>query len=379
VTTRTVGVEEELLLVDAVDGHPTPVSDEVVAEALIRSGLTIQHGERWAVGHEFKREQTEIASKPCTSMDTLREQLRRLRADVAEAAEARGVLVAALATSPMRVHATTTADTRYEVMSREFGLIASQQLTCGQHVHVSIGSREEGVAVLNRIRSWLSVITALSANSPFWQGEDTGYASYRSVVWGQWPTAGPTEVFDDVTSYDQAVHDLLTSGTTLDDGMIYFDARLSARYPTVEIRVSDVCTDLDDAVLVAALCRALVDTAAEEWRAGIPAPDIRVGLLRAATWRAARAGISGDLVDARLGRPVPAWALINKLLAHLDDSLRNYGDDEVVRSALDRLRERGTGADRQRASFERRNVLHDVVKDAVSRTTGNRSNGGLSK
>ncbi|MDQ1744203.1 MAG: glutamate---cysteine ligase / carboxylate-amine ligase, partial [Pseudonocardiales bacterium] len=261
-----------------------------------------------------------------------------------------------------------TPDPRYEQITREYGLLARQQLTCGQHVHVDVESRAEGVGVLDRLRGWLPVLTALSGNSPFWQGEDSGYQSFRTVLWGRWPTAGPTAVFGDEAGYDAAVAELVESGTTLDDGMVYFDARLSARYPTVEIRVADVCTDVRDAVLLAALARALVDTAAERWRSGEPAAPTSVTLLRAASWRAARSGLSGDLVDPRTGKPVPAWQLVHELVELLGPALRRCGDEQLVAAGLARLRAHGTGADRQRNSFAARASLTDVVADAAVRT-----------
>ena len=110
--------------------------------------------------------------------------------------------------------------------------MARQQLSCGMHVHVGLESRAEGVAVLDRIRPWLSVLMALSANSPFAHGVDTGYASYRTVLWGQWPTATVTEAFGDEAGYDRVIAELIASEAALDDGMIYFEARLSASYPT---------------------------------------------------------------------------------------------------------------------------------------------------
>jgi carboxylate-amine ligase len=359
-------VEEELLLVGARQPQARPVGDDVVAVA--SRGPDDAEFE-----HEFKREQVEIATVPCSSLLNLAGELRRLRAELAVAARARDAQVVALATSPLPGLPTPTSDKRYEEMTRAFGLVARQQLTCGQHVHVSVASKEEGVAVLDRLRPWLAVLTALSANSPFWQGEDTGYASYRSVVWGQWATAGPTERFGDVSGYERAVAELLTSGTTLDRGMIYFDARLSECYPTVELRVADVCQDVEDAVAIAGLGRALVVTAVEQWQSGLAAPDVRVGLLRAASWRAARSGLSGDLVDVGHARAVPAWTLVDRLVEHVRPALRGAGDEESVLSALAAIRERGNGAARQRAAYARRNALADVIADAVERTAGCRS------
>jgi carboxylate-amine ligase len=360
---RSVGVEEELLLVEAGEHRPAPVAEGVIA----RSPRAEPGGDR-LVEHELKREQVEIGSTATTSMADLHAELVRLRRAAAEAAAAQGSTVVAIATSPAHSDPSTTPDPRYERLTAEYGLLARQQLVCGQHVHVGITSRAEGVGVLDQLRGWLPVLTAVSANSPYWQGQDTGYQSFRSVLWGRWPTAGPTEIFGTVAAYDGVVAELLESGTLLDEGMIYFDARLSAHYSTVEIRVADVCTDVRDAVLVAALARALVDTAASRWHAGEPALPVRTVLLRAASWRAARSGLAGELVDPRTGKPVPAWQLVSELVEWVGPALRRAGDERLVADGLARLRARGTGADRQRAAFAVRASLPDVVADAAART-----------
>jgi len=327
VTLRTVGVEEELLLIDGGNSRPAAVGPEVV-EAAAGSDRPLEH--------ELKQEQVEIGSRPSTSIPAILAELRELRSAAARAAQARGATIAAVATSPWKVEPQTTPDDRYARMTERFGLLARQQLTCGQHVHVAVASRNEGVAVLDRIRGWLPVLTAISANSPFWQGQDTDYASFRSVLWGRWPTAGPTDPFGDEAGYDQAVRELIASGAAMDDGMIYFDARLSARYPTIEIRVADVCTDVEDAVLIAALARALVDTAGADWVSGKRTPAIRTALLRAASWRAARSGLSGELIDPRSGAPIPAWTLLEDLLQLLAAALERSGDEGLIRGGFTR-------------------------------------------
>jgi carboxylate-amine ligase len=278
------------------------------------------------------------------------------------------VHVVAVATSPFKVRPTATPNDRYERMTEMFGIIARQQLTCGQHIHVSINSPDEGVAALDRIRPWLPLLTAISANSPYWQGQDTGYASYRSIAWGQWPTAGPTEAFGDIAGYHRAIAGLLATGAAMDDGMIYFDARLSASYPTLEIRVPDVCTNVSDSALIAALARGLVDTAVHDWTHGRYPDPIRIEVLRGATWRAARFGLSGDLLDHRSKTLVPAWAMVDALVEHVLAALRANGDLDFVLESVARLRISGTGADLQRAEFARRRLLSDVVQNAAQRT-----------
>ena len=358
-----MGVEEELLLVDARQHRAAAVADQVVTHA-----QRADPGAEPPVEHELKQEQVEIGSGVGTSMPALQAELVRLRRAAAQSAEAAGSTIVAIATNPWHNRPKVTAAPRYERMTQEFGLLARQQLACGQHVHVGVESRAEGVAVLDRLRGWLPVLTALSGNSPFWQGEDTGYQSFRSVLWGRWPTAGPADAFGSEAGYDAVVTELLESGTILDAGMIYFDARLSARYPTVEIRVADVCTDVRDSVLLAALARALVETMAGRWRAGEPVPAIRTSLLRVAAWRAARSGLSAELVDPRTGKPVPAWQLVSELVEQLGPVLRGCGDDQLVAEGLARLRAHGTGADHQRRAFAASSSFSDVMADAAART-----------
>ena len=361
---RTVGVEEELMLVDPIDGRPASAGDTVLEAAQEWLGAGADH----QVEQEFKMEQTEIGSSPTTDIRSLRAELLALRRSVAAAAGSNGVHVVAVATSPFKVRPTPTQNERYARMLDLFGVIARQQLTCGQHIHVSINSPDEGVAALDRIRGWLPVLTAISANSPFWQGQDTGYASYRSIAWGLWPTAGATEAFGDVEGYHRAIAGLLATGAAMDDGMIYFDARLSATYPTLEIRVPDVCTDVGDSALIAALARGLVDTAATDFSHHRPVQVIRIEVLRGAAWRAARFGLEGDLFDHRTRELVPAWAMVDALVEHVLAALRSNGDLDYVLTALDRLRRHGTGAALQRAEFARRGRLLDVVQNAAQRT-----------
>lgn len=276
--------------------------------------------------------------------------------------------MAATATSPVGGITTTTMEDRYERMEIRFGLLERMQLTCGTHVHVSIESPAEGVAIIDRIRCWLSPLLALSSNSPFWLGEDTGYASYRNIVWGQWPTAGPTEIFGSYKEYRALVDDLVGSGTILDEGMIYFDARLSRHYPTVEIRVADVCTDLADTMTVAALARALVETAARDAATGAPPPPVRTEVLRVAAWGAARFGLSGELLEPQSRRSRPAADVLDRLIDHARAALVGAGDLRLVTDGVDRLLSSGTGADHQRAALAEHGTISGVALDIVERT-----------
>ena len=276
--------------------------------------------------------------------------------------------MAALGTSPVPVEPELVGKSRYLEMARAFGLTAYEQLSCGCHVHVGVSSDEEGVAALDRIGPWLAVLLALSANSPFWQGRDSAYASFRYQVQGRWPTAGPTDVFGSAAAYRETVAQMVGTGTLLDTGMVYFDARLSQRYPTVEIRIADVCLRADDAVLIAALARALVETGARGWRQGTAPLRGRSELLRLAAWRASRSGLSDVLLSPLTGRPEPAAAVADALLGYVSDALAEAGDTATVRELLAALLARGNGAAFQRNAYQQSQDLPQVVQSATAAT-----------
>lgn len=367
---RSVGVEEELLLADADSGEPLAVSGAVLAEA--DRAATAGAADGRESGHTFEaelqEEQVEFGTRPVTEMGELQEEILRWRAEAARHAAAAGAVVAAIGTSPLAVRPSMSPGHRYEWVSRQFGMTAQEQLTCGCHVHVSVESDEEGVAVLDRIRLWLPVLTAMSANSPFWQGEDTGYGSYRSRVWNRLPAAGPVDVFGSADRYHAEVRAMVGSGVLRDTGMIWFDARLSATYPTVEVRVADVCLDASTPVLLAALVRALVETAAREWRAGDPPARVSTGLLRLASWQAGRSGLDGPLLHPETLRETAPEAVVDALYRHVGDALADSGDEELVRAGIAGLLEHGNGARVQRSLLRSEGDLASVVRHCARRT-----------
>ncbi|MCB5164722.1 glutamate--cysteine ligase [Streptomyces bambusae] len=384
---RSVGVEEELLLVDPGTGEPLAVAGAVLAAADRAAGIPPQEpaeqatpaggsggpeGEGHALEAELQEEQLEFATKPVTEMGELREEILRWRAEAARHAGTAGALPAALATSPLPVRPTLSPGRRYEWAARQFGLTVQEQLTCGCHVHVSVDSDEEGVAVLDRIRPWLPVLTAMSANSPFWQGEDSRYASYRSRVWNRLPSAGATDVFGSADAYHEEVEAMVRSGVLRDRGMVYFDARLSASYPTVEVRAADVCLDASTPVLLAALVRGLVETASRSWHAGEPPPRIGTGLLRLAAWQAGRSGLDGPLLHPLTLERTPAEEAVGLLYRHVADALADSGDEDLVRAEITGLLERGNGARVQRALRQTEGSLAGVVRRCAEITTGGR-------
>src|SRR5690349_15379510 len=260
----TFGVEEEFLLLDPVRGRPVPAAPAVLR--LFMDGAGPQP--------ELMRFQLETTTAVCTCLPELRSELVRLRRVAAAGAEALGCRLVASGISPYGtpgLNALTNAP-RYRELARRYPVLTAPFGTCGCHIHVAVPSRDLGVQVLTRIRPWLATLLAISVNSPIDAGRDTGWASRRYGVVSRWPTARPPAAWPDAVHYDAAMKRLIRRGAAMDERSIYLLARLSPRYPTVEVRISDVCLDVDTALLVAAVTRALVMSCLTEIEATVPPP-----------------------------------------------------------------------------------------------------------
>ena len=364
---RKVGVEEELLLVDPETGELANAAAAVLHEHRAERGDAPAPSPSRDLEGELLRHMVETHTDPSADLAEIGRQLREARRTAIAAAEDSGVAVAAVATAPLgSATPAVSANPRYERIVQEFGDTGRGAGTLGMHVHVDVSDDEEGVKVIDGLRPWLPLLTALTSNSPYASGSDTGYASWRQQVWTRWPTAGTAEPYGTLAEYRRVRDTQIRVGAALDDGMLYYDARLSASYPTVEIRVSDTCTEVDDAVLAAALARALVETVAETTHPGEP---VRSDLLRASWWRAARYGLTSDLVHPESWDLVPAADALAALAHAVGPALEAAGDIDLVDAGLSRLATQGTGARRQRQAFERSGDLREVVADLVARTT----------
>ena len=356
----TLGVEEEFVLLDPSTGAAVPAGPELVRML----------GGEPGVQQELMRFQVETGTRVCTGLDDLGRELIRLRRLAAAAAARLGCRLVASGVAPYRAPglAAVTDQPRYQELARRYGPVVADSGTCGCHVHVGVPSRDLGVQVLARLRPWLAPLLAVTANSPIAGGHDTGWASWRYTIQSRWPTATPPEAWPDAAAYDAAVHRLIGRGAALDERSVYFLARLSPRYPTVEVRVADVCLDVGTAVLLAGLTRALVATALAEARRGAPVAAAPAGQVAAALAAAARQGLAGAAVDPVTGKAVNAAALRARLLDHVYPALRDGGDTETVTGLLGRLDDRGTGADRQRALFTS-GISTPAVITALARAT----------
>ena len=369
VTPRRVGVEEELLLGDAVTGDLRPAGPQIISACELPVGAVPGA----LIKREFFLSQLEIATLPHVDIADIRREMVEARARIADAGSSLGVAPMAvpgpILASPTSPFDAISPDARYADIERHYGDVARQSLMCALHVHVEVADDEEGVAAIDRVRPWIPVLIAIGANSPYWRGGDTGYDSWRSRVWNMWPTSGPAELFGNAEGYHTVVQDMVDRGAALDAGLVNLDVRLSSRYPTVEFRVADVCTDLDDAVLIAALARALVSHCADQWRSGAPSAAWRVDELRAAAWRAARFGLTSSLVSPVTRQLIDAVDVLQQLVALLADPLEQTGDLARVTAGVAALGVRGNGASRQRAVFDTHGDIAAVLADIRTRTT----------
>jgi carboxylate-amine ligase len=359
--TLTVGVEEEFLLLDAEKAQAAAAVDAVLAE--------VPGDLRGQVTHEYLTSQIEINSPPGLDLGALRHALSLLRGGVAEAAERAGARVVAIGCSPVSGPEPPVVDQpRFHQMVERFGALSPGPGLNGLHVHIGIPDPETGVLVLNHLRPWLPLLHAATTNSPFAEGLDSGYASWRSVMWARWPSVGPTPYLESHAHYAQLVADLIGTGAMLDEGMLYWYARLSATYPTVEVRIGDVCPSVDDTVLIAALIRGLVATVLGDIERGVAAPQVPHQVLTAAHWRAAHDGLAGLAVDPADQRSRSAWHVMRRLFDTVRPALVEHGDLELATILMGRLRARGTGASRQRAVYARTGEMSAVLDYLAAQT-----------
>jgi carboxylate-amine ligase len=358
---QTIGVEEEFHLVNPETGLPVSGAEQVLAVA--PRGLSL-------VQQEFQRSMIETATEVCTDLPGLRAAVINARARLIDAADLNGFAVAAVGAVPgggFQLGA-VFPDERYRRISDEYRHLAVEQQVCACQVQVGVPDKDLAVRSIKWIRGWLPVLLALSGGSPFFQLADTGYSSYRNIVTTRWPTGGPPPAFAGLEDYERRLARLIDAGVISDPGMIYYDIRPSNHYPTLEIRIADACPLADDVITLAALSRALVITAARAEQAGGRPPNIDDEMLRAATWKAARSGLTGQLIDPVAGQPVRAVELARQLVSWVRDALDEAGETEVALEGIEAIEHRGTSAQRQRRILSSGKGFEGVVASVTEET-----------
>jgi carboxylate-amine ligase len=361
-TAFTIGVEEEYQIIDPITRALSSSAEYLVPQ--LQSSL----GER--VQFEIHLAQIEVATAVCQSLADLRQELSLLRNSVITTAEQAGLQISSAGTHPFSTwhEQQFTPQPRYASLETNYQQLAREQSIFGCHVHIGIQDRSLALQTLNYIRGWISTLIALSANSPFWQGADTGYASYRTELWSRWPLAGLPFTFTSLAEFEDLAQSIVATGMMEDPSKIYWDIRPSLYYPTLEVRAMDVALTIDEAVMLAGLVRALVRTGYEQALAGEPLPVVRPELLRIAHWFAARYGLSDKLIDIEAKRAIPAAELVEKFLHYLRPALEANDDWSEISSLVDLQLRNGNGAQRQRAIYHQTASLEDVVDSAVAAT-----------
>ena len=338
------------MLVDPGSLEPVPEAGDIL-DSLHSDSSTGLDGTK-----EFLASQIEHSSRVFSQLDEAHRELTDFRQRVAGAAAERG-LVAASVGVPFQTAAypMLSPGERYDRVETEVRSVVADHQVNGLHVHVAVPDREAGVQALNRVRTWMPIMLALGANSPYWRGGDTGFHSWRSILLRRWVTNGCPPLFDDAADYDRRLRQLVGVGGTIDVETVAWNLRLSEHYPTMEFRVFDAQLDAADSVFLAALARGLVATALEEGDAPFIAPDPE--LLDASLWHAARDGIADQLVDPWSGRLVSARWAVDALVSHISSQLVALGDLDFVSATVERFFSEGTGASRQRQAYGRGGII----------------------
>jgi carboxylate-amine ligase len=369
----TMGVEEEFFIYDptihdlAVEGLPG--FELLKKQTTATRGLI--NGASFGFDHEFHTAILESRTGICHDLNQVRAQIQELRYALVHAASEPQLSVIAAGTLPIGNWRTARiADKpRYAEIAEHYRDVAQRRIICGCHVHIGIADRDVAVQVLNRVQPWLSTLLALSASSPFYEGSDTGYQSFRSRLWGGFPVTGTPSVFTSHKAYLEKIQQLIDTGSILDSGHVYWDARLGVTYDTLEFRIADACTTVGEVILQTGLCRALVLTCLKEITNSRPLLAVEPELMRAAIWRAARSGLDGELIDVAAKEKVAAAIMVGRLLAYLREALEELGDWDEISDLADQIRHRGTSSWRQRQVLTRTGRLKDVV-DRLAVETG---------
>ena len=350
----TVGIEEELMILDADTLDLASAAAELIEDS-----------DADTVKPELHQAVLEISTPVAATIDEAGEGLRQLRATVRERAEARGLRLAAAGTHPFsRWEAQRISpDERYRELIERLGFVARQEVIFGQHVHVAVDDPEQAIVVANGLRAYLPVLLALSANSPFWMGADTGMASARIPIFRQFPRVGIPPRYSGWEDWQRRIAFMQRAGMVADHTWFWWDVRIAPKFGTVELRVMDTQTRAEHAIGFAALAQALVKQLCEE----DPPGDVPTEILDENRWRAASVGLDGELVDLPGTERVRSAELARRVLDRAAEHAADLGGDGAL-GALYELLERGNGAIRQRRVHQANHDFHELMSDLADAT-----------
>jgi carboxylate-amine ligase len=360
----TLGVEEEYMLLDSETLDLVQHIEAVLA-------ATAGHELEEQVNAELMQSVLEIATPVCRTPAEVEHELRRLRTYVIGLATERGLRVGSAGTHPFSLFESQriTARDRYRHLVDQLQYIARRELIFGLHIHVAVDDCEKAIQVVNGLLAHLSQFLALSASSPFWRGELTGLASSRQMVFAAFPRSGPPPRFRDYSDYAEVVGQLEKTGCIADYTHIWWDIRLHPRFGTVEIRVCDAVTRVEDAVALAAYCQSLVKLYCERYAVGAEIPSYHRILTTENKWLAARYGLEAPVMDLATGRRnrVPVAQLVRRTLKELEPHARELGCERELEGISEILR-KGNGADRQRRIWNANRDVTEVVREIADAT-----------
>jgi carboxylate-amine ligase len=349
----SLGVEEEFQLLHAESYELVSRFDEVAEAAA--------HERR--IKAELLQSVVEVATHVAGSVAEAIEDARGLRATLSEAAAEHGAVIASAGTHPFSrwEHQDVTESERYRALMEEMRWVAEREVIFGLHVHVGVASADEAVAVSNGLRTWLPELLALSANSPFWLGRDTGLASTRTKIFETFPRTGLPPAFGSFEEFELLVERAIRSGSFPDYTYVWWDARPHPKLGTLEVRIPDAQTRLQSVAAIVALVQSLVAALADGFERGDKPQVQPITLIAENKWRAARHGLNGQLIDLERDEERPAREAVLALVERAEPAARRLGCREEL-AEVERLVQRGTGADEQRNVYEETDSLLAVAQ-----------------
>ena len=360
----TLGVEEEYMLLDGETFDLVQHIDTVLA-------AVVGHELEPVINPELMQSVLEIATPVCHTPSEMAAQLRRIRAYVIDVAREQGMRVGSAGTHPFSLfeRQRITAKDRYRALVDQMQYVARRELIFGMHIHVAVDDAEKAIQVVNGMLPQLGPLLALSASSPFWRGEPTGLRSSRQMIFAAFPRSGPPPRFKDYNDYAEVVGQLEKTGCIADYTHIWWDIRLHPRLGTVEIRICDAITRLEDVVALVAYCQALVKLLSERFERGEEIPSYHRILTTENKWLAGRYGLEAPLMDLATGRRnrIPIAQLIRRTLKEIEPHARELGSERELEGIEEILRN-GNGADRQLRVFNANRDIVEVVSEIADAT-----------
>jgi carboxylate-amine ligase len=357
----TIGIEEEYQIIDPV----TRDLRSFITQFLEDGRMTL----RELIKPELHQSIVEVGTPVCHNVQEARHELVTLRSAIHDMARKNGLAIASAGTHPFAAwqQQDITPFPRYQGVVEDMQFLARQLLIFGIHVHISVPSRELAIDAMNVVRYMMPHVLCLSTSSPFWQGENTGLKSFRTTIFEDFPRTGIPDYFESRAAFDEFVDTLITCGSIEDATKIWWDVRPHPKYPTLEFRICDACTRVDEAICVAALFQALVAKHLKLRRDNMTFRLYSRGLIDENKWRAVRYGLDGQLIDFGRKQQLPARELVHELVDYVDDVLDELGSRREVEYAYQIL-DGGSSADRQLETFQRTGSIEAVVDRLIAET-----------